>query len=141
MSINFFNEDVLMPEIDLEKIRLWIVQIIEKYQKYTGEINYIFCSDEYLLEINKKYLNHNYFTDIVSFNYCENTVISGDVFISIDRVDENAKTYQTEETELLRVIIHGVLHFVGFDDQTKEEMQKMRIAEDLAISDFIDSYK
>ncbi len=137
MSIEFFNEDVQLPELDFEKIKMWVVQIIEKYQKQVGDINYIFCSDEYLLEINQKHLNHDYFTDIISFNYCENNVISGDVFISTDRVNENAKTYQTGDTELLRVIIHGVLHFIGFDDQTKEETQKMRLAEDQAIEKII----
>ncbi|MDD2386871.1 MAG: rRNA maturation RNase YbeY [Bacteroidales bacterium] len=137
MSINFFNEDVQLPELDFKKIKMWVVQIIEKYQKQVGDINYIFCSDEYLLEINQKHLNHDYFTDIISFNYCENNVISGDVFISTDRVSENAKTYQTSDTELLRVIIHGVLHFVGFDDQTKEEIKKIRLAEDQAIAKFI----
>ncbi|MDD4148576.1 MAG: rRNA maturation RNase YbeY [Bacteroidales bacterium] len=138
MNIVFFNEDVQMPELDFNKIELWINQIVKNYQKKTGDINYIFCSDEYLLDINKKYLNHDFFTDIVSFNYCEGNIVSGDIFISLDRVNENAREYQTPDTELLRVMIHGVLHFIGLDDQTTAEKQIMRLAEDAAIHKFIE---
>ena len=138
MNIVFFNEDVQMPEIDFNKIELWVNQIVENYQKQTGDINYIFCSDEYLLEINKKYLNHDYFTDIISFNYCEGNIVSGDIFISLDRVGENAIEFQTLDTEILRVLIHGVLHLIGLDDQTAAEKQIMRLAEDTAIQKFIE---
>ena len=138
MNIIFFNEDVQMPQLDFNKIELWVNQIVKNHQKQTGDINYIFCSDEYLLEINKKYLNHDYFTDIVSFNYCEGNIVSGDIFISLDRVGENAIEFQTLDTEMLRVLIHGVLHLIGLDDQTTAEKQIMRLAEDTAIQKFIE---
>ena len=92
-----------------------------------GEINYIFCSDPYLLEINKQYLGHDYFTDILTFDYSQKPVVSGDLFISIDTVRENAEYYgATFEEELHRVIVHGLLHLIGYDDHTPEEQKTMR---------------
>lgn len=99
----------------------------------TGNINYIFCSDEYLLEMNKKHLNHDFFTDIITFDYCEDKIISGDMYISIDRIKENALLLGTEEFEYFRVIIHGILHLCGYEDDTLEETADMRNQEDEAL--------
>ena len=109
--------------------------IVDLYGKKTGSINFIFCSDDKILEINKSYLKHNYYTDVISFDYTENkAAISGDIFISIDMVLHNAKKFNSAfNLELMRVIIHGVLHFLGQKDKTKNETKKMREAENSAI--------
>ena len=103
------------------------ISVIKAENKQIGEINCIFCDDEYLLEKNKTYLNHNTLTDIITFDYSEKDEISGDLFISIERVRENAKIYNvTFELELSRVLIHGILHLIGFGDKTDEEIKTMR---------------
>lgn len=102
--------------------------------KETGEINYIFCSDDYLLDINKKYLKHDYYTDIISFQ-SDNDPLSGDIFISIDRVRDNAKNLKIDfKNELFRVISHGLLHFIGYKDKTREDKQLMTAKENELIS-------
>jgi probable rRNA maturation factor len=133
MSVSFFNEDVDMPNLNVSSIKKWIIKIINNQEKITGNINYIFCSDLYLLEINKKYLNHDYFTDIVTFDYCEDEIVSGDIFISVDRVAENSEIYKSGNTELYRVIVHGILHLLGFNDSSIEEQTEMRAKEDECI--------
>ena len=100
-----------------------------------GDISVIFCSDNYILDVNIKYLGHDYFTDIITFDYCEGDRLSGDLFISIDSVRENAVHYGTEfEDELNRVMVHGVLHLVGYDDHTAAEKKEMRAKEDYYLS-------
>ena len=95
-----------------------------------GDINIIFCSDNYILDVNMKYLQHDYFTDIITFDYCEKDILSGDLFISIDSVRENALFYGTEfSDELNRVMVHGLLHLIGYDDHTEEEIATMRSKE------------
>ena len=92
-----------------------------------GDINVIFCSDNYILDVNMKYLQHDYFTDIITFDYCEGKVLSGDLFISVDSVRENSIEFGTDfEEELHRVIVHGVLHLIGYDDHTEEDKKVMR---------------
>ena len=114
--------------------RDWIRQGIELYGSELGEINYFFYSDDDLLEINIKHLNHNTYTDIISFDYTVGNIISGDICISIDRVKENAKQFSSGFTdELARVMSHGVLHFLGYKDKTEEEKIKMRNNEDVFI--------
>ena len=96
-----------------------------------GDVNIIFCSDNYILDINIRYLQHDYFTDIITFDYCEDKILSGDLFISIDSVQENAKEYGSDfEEELHRVIVHGILHLIGYDDHTPEDQKIMRSKED-----------
>lgn len=105
--------------------------VAESEVKKLGDISIIFCSDNYILDVNIKYLHHDYFTDIITFDYCEGNVLSGDLFISIDSVRENAVEYGTEfEDELNRVIVHGVLHLIGYDDHTEEDQKEMRSKED-----------
>jgi len=128
--IRFFCEDVKFNLKDKLKVKRWVKNIILHQEAKLGDINIIFCSDEYLLGVNKKHLNHNYYTDIITFNYNTKS-INGDLFISIDRVFENAdKENVPRETETLRVIIHGVLHLLGFNDKTKKEKTIIRAKED-----------
>lgn len=116
------------------KIKQWIKQVIEAKGKKTGNITYIFCDDEYLLEVNKQYLQHDYYTDVITFDYVENDLISGDIFISTDRVRENALAFGSSETEELhRVIIHGALHLLGLKDKNEKEASQMRQAENEAL--------
>lgn len=113
------------------KIKSWIRSVIEEKGMKLGDISYIFCDDEYLLEVNKTYLNHDYFTDIISFDYSDKDKVAGDLFISIDRVRDNAQSLNQEfEKELYRVIIHGVLHLLGLKDKTEAQEKEMRKAEE-----------
>lgn len=115
----------------------WIDAVIESEGKEPGEINYIFCDDEYLHNINMQYLNHDTLTDIISFDYCIGDLISGDIFISIERVLDNAKDYEVSfNEELLRVLAHGVLHYCGYKDKTENEALLMRTKEQEKIDMF-----
>lgn len=115
----------------------WIDYVIESEGKEPGEINYIFCDDEYLHNINMQYLNHDTLTDIISFDYCIGDLISGDIFISVERVQDNAKEYEVSfNEELLRVLAHGVLHYCGYKDKTDEEVLLMRTKEQEKIDMF-----
>lgn len=130
-----FSEECSFRLKDKLKIKRWIKQVIENYGYKLGEVSYVFCSDERILEVNKQYLSHDFYTDIITFDYVEKERISGDIFISIDRVEENAKDFNvTFQQELLRVIIHGVLHLLGFEDHSQEEQQIMRQKENEAIA-------
>ena len=128
MAILFSIEDISFNLKERNKIKQWIKKIVETEGKRLGNISYIFCSDEYLLVVNKKYLEHDTYTDIITFDYTENSeIISGDIFISIDRVKENAKEFKVAfEEELRRVIIHGVLHLLGYPDKKPNEEKIMR---------------
>jgi probable rRNA maturation factor len=124
---NIFFEDVVEFEFEHHKCCNKISKIIEVENREEGELSFVFCSDEYLLNINKQFLNHDYFTDIITFSYCEDLIVSGDIFISVDRIKENAIKFKvTFENELLRVMIHGVLHLLGYDDGTTKEKKIMR---------------
>lgn len=121
------KEDVSFLPKNKLALRNWINSSIIKEGKNPNDINFIYCSDEYLLELNKSSLNHDYYTDIITFDYCEGKEVSGDLFISIDRVRENAKEMNlTFEDELHRVMIHGVLHLCGYKDKTKKDAETMR---------------
>jgi len=121
-------------------LKNWIQEVIRLNNHQTGHLSFVFCNDDYLLEINKKFLNHDYYTDIITFDYNESHIVSGDLIISIDRVKENALTHQcTFQLELYRVIIHGVLHLLGFSDKTEIQKKKMRELENLSINQLIDS--
>ncbi len=130
MNILFFNEDIDKFDFDSGLCQTWILNCIENFNKSVGDLNFIFTSDNYLLEINKQYLQHDYYTDIITFDYCVENTISGDIYISIDRVKENALEYKQSFTqELHRVIIHGVLHLIGLNDHSDSEKKEMRNAE------------
>jgi rRNA maturation RNase YbeY len=135
--IYFFAEEVTYPlSEDQEKnISAWIQKVVELEKHTIGCINYIFCSDEYLHNINLSHLKHDTYTDIITFDYCENNIITTDIFISVDRVKENAKKFKkTFIEELCRVMVHGVLHLVGYKDKTKTEQTIMREKEDFYLT-------
>lgn len=113
----------------------WLRLVAESEIRRLGDINIIFCSDNYILDINQQYLGHDYFTDIITFDYCEGDRLSGDLFISVDSVRENAMEFnQTFERELDRVMVHGILHLIGYDDHTKVQQKEMRAKEDYYLS-------
>ena len=135
MSIQYCSEDVSVPKFQKRKITAWIKKTIVCEEKTPGDISFIFCSDNYLLEVNKQYLNHDYFTDIITFDYVENNLISGDIFISCDRVRENGEEFNTGfENELLRIIIHGVLHLLGYKDKNKKDKLLMTEKENVYLN-------
>lgn len=122
-------------KLEIEQIEIWLKSTAESEGKVFGVVTLVFGTDDWLLEKNKEFLNHDYYTDIITFDYSEDTLISGDLLISIDRVEENAKVHNvSRETELMRVIIHGVLHLIGYNDKTTEESKIMRKKEDYYLS-------
>jgi len=135
-KINFFTEDVEFKLKNKTHLRKWIIGSIKAEGSYVGELNFIFCSDEYLLKINQEYLNHDTYTDIITFdNSNEEEEISGDIFISIERVADNASKFKIDQqTELHRVIIHGVLHLLGFLDKTIADKTLMTSKENQYLS-------
>ncbi|MBN2892799.1 MAG: rRNA maturation RNase YbeY [Bacteroidales bacterium] len=136
--INFFYEDTEFRLSQLKIIDSWIKDVVCGFDREIGELTYILTSDKYLLSINQKFLNHDFYTDVITFNYCDGSVLSGDIFISYDRVKDNSIKYkQTFCSELLRVIIHGVLHLLGFDDKTDSEKEQMRVLEENCLSNLI----
>ena len=134
MNIDFNFEDVDFALPDEQSLKDWIDYAVKNEQCFTGNLSYIFCSDEYLWNMNKQYLGHDYYTDIITFDYVEDKYVSGDMFISYDRVCDNAENFNvSRETELLRVMIHGVLHLVGYDDLTDEQEAEIHKMEDFYI--------
>lgn len=134
ISFNYQTQFKLDNE---EQFSCWISRVIQSESKKEGDINYIFCNDDYLLDLNQKYLNHDTLTDIISFDYCVGNELHGDIFISIERVTENAIEFQIPfQDELKRVVIHGILHYCGYKDKTITEEQIMRQKEDQKIKLF-----
>lgn len=118
-----------------EELLQWLTSVIEAEQKQMGEINYIFCDDAYLHKLNVEYLNHDTLTDVISFDYTSGDVISGDVYISVERVEDNAADFKTSFTdELSRVMVHGLLHYCGYKDKSEDEAKEMRAKENLYLS-------
>ncbi len=120
--------------------KIWLQQVIRKEGKVPGDISYIFCDDEYMLERNNTFLNHDTYTDIITFDECVGDVVSGSILISLDRVNENAKLFEkTYDNELLRVVVHGTLHLCGYKDKSEEEAQMMRQKENESLALLINS--
>ena len=129
--IRFQVIDVMMPQLDLDRVRAWIEAVVDREGYQVGEMYYYFCSDEALLDINQRRLGHDFYTDIVTFPLVEGTLISSEFCLSLDRIAENSLNFgRSFESELLRVIIHGVLHLVGYDDHTDEDRVEMRSKEE-----------
>lgn len=131
--IDFHFHEIQIFPFPEKQFREWILFLIKNEQYVTGDINIIFCSDQYLYEMNVSYLNHDYYTDVITFDYSnpEIKLVSGDIFISIDRIADNAKTNGFPFlTELLRVVFHGVLHLIGYKDKSKDEKKIMTLKED-----------
>lgn len=127
-------EDVKMPVFPKRKTSVWIKMIAEKHGKRVGDVAFIFCSDEKILEVNFAYLAHDYYTDIITFDYSKDQVINGDLFISTDTIATNAAKYEvTFENELYRVLIHGILHLCGIDDKSEKQRVRMRMLENEAL--------
>lgn len=133
--VSYFYEDTKFQFKGKLLNNRWLKLVAESEIKRLGDINIIFCSDNYILDINLRYLQHDYFTDIITFDYCEGDRLSGDLFISVDSVRENSIFYKTEfEEELHRVIVHGLLHLIGYDDHTEEDQKIMRSKENYYLS-------
>lgn len=136
ISYNFLNDEV--PEFDPEFFVLALPELISMEGKEAGDISLIFCNDEQLFVMNKKHLDHDYYTDVITFDYTLHNYISGDVFVSVDRVRENAIEYKTTfHIEMYRVVFHGILHLLGFNDKIEHELLEMRSKEDLYINHFV----
>ena len=135
-TINFFSEKIRFKLSNSEKTSSWIKSVVKKEKCTLISLNYIFCSDEYLKQINTEYLGHKTYTDIVTFNFNPSKgKIEGEIYISVDRVRDNSKTFKSDfQTEMHRVIIHGVLHLIGFNDKNKREKTLMREKEDTYLS-------
>ncbi len=133
--IQFFYEN--LPETVNSDYKTWLEDIILSEEKKTGEINYIFCDDEYLLKVNQDYLQHDYYTDIITFDYVKGKTISGEIFVSLQRISDNASTLSKDyEEELRRVLAHGILHLCGYKDKTEEEELLMRSKEDFYLAKY-----
>ena len=131
IMVSYFFEDTNFKFNRRRLTSQWLKFTAESEIKRIRQVNIIFCSDNYILDINQKYLQHDYFTDIITFDYCEGNTLSGDLFISVDTVRENAIFYGTEfDDELNRVIVHGLLHLIGYDDHSEEDQKTMRSKED-----------
>ncbi len=123
-----------MPQLPKRTISAWIKQVVNNNGFKVGDISYIFCSDEKILEVNKEYLQHDYYTDIITFDYTEENVINGDIFVSLDTVKSNAEQFSVSfEKELRRVLIHGILHLCGQADKSTSEKAEMTRKEDEAL--------
>jgi rRNA maturation RNase YbeY len=132
--INYISENIDFQLNNQKEISLWLQRTAAVYKKKIGTLNYIFCSDEMILNINNQYLNHNYFTDIITFDYCTQAIVSGDIYISIETVLSNAQKYKTQfDNELYRVIIHGLLHLTGQNDKTEYDQKEMTRKENAAL--------
>ena len=133
--ISFLTENIKMPKIDRKAVRAWIAAVAATYNgRKVGNLNYIFCNDDRILEVNKEFLGHDYFTDIITFDYSEPSVVSGDMFISLETVETNSFKFHTSyDKELMRVIIHGVLHLCGINDKGPGERAIMEAAENRAL--------
>lgn len=133
--IRYFSEGIKFDLQGKLANNRWLRFVAEAEAKRIGEVNIIFCSDPYILDVNINYLGHDYYTDIITFDYVEGDVLSGDLFISIDSVRENASFYRADfPTELRRVMVHGLLHLIGYDDHTPAEQKEMRSKEDYYLS-------
>lgn len=133
--VSYFFENTDFKLKGKTRIKQWLKLVAESEIFTLGNVSVIFCSDNYILDINQRYLQHDYFTDIITFDYTEGTKISGDLFISVDSVRENSIEYGTEfKDELHRVIVHGILHLIGYDDHSEEDIKVMRAKEDYYLS-------
>lgn len=133
--ISYFLEDTNFKFNTRRRTSRWLKSVAEIENRSIGEINIIFCSDPYILDLNIKSLNHHFFTDIITFDYCEGDILSGDLYISVDTVRANAEFYNADfDNELYRVIVHGLLHLIGYDDHSDEEIAVMRSKEDFCLN-------
>lgn len=137
-SFQWLNDGVEMPRLNFEKVENWIIEVAHEHGKIVGSLNYIFCNDEKIIEVNRQFLNHDYFTDIITFDNTRGKMISGDMFISLDTILTNAeKVGEPYERELHRVIVHGVLHLCGINDKGPGEREIMEAHENAALLELV----
>lgn len=137
ISIHYIDIEEV-PDLHPELLVLWLEEAVDSEGLVCGDLNLIFCSDDHLLGVNRDYLDHDYYTDIITFDYRENEVVSGDLFISVDRVLDNSKAFNEPFLkELRRVCVHGVMHLCGYGDKTDEESAQMRIKEDFYLNNYV----
>lgn len=135
--ISYEIKNVEMPELDFAKVDIWLNKVATHFSKQIGNLNYLFCNDEEILRVNQEFLQHDYFTDIITFDYSYKDKVSGDVFISLDTVKSNSEELNISYTsELLRVIVHGLLHLCGIEDKGESQRKVMEHQEDLALEMF-----
>ena len=140
-NISFHSEGVNTKTPSKHLLKAWIKELVSNHGKKVGELAFVFCSDEKILEVNQNFLQHDYYTDIITFDYCEGEIVSGDIFISVERVAENATSHNIEyNTEIIRVLAHGVLHLIGFQDKSPKKKKEMTENEDLCISLFFTKF-
>ena len=133
--ITYNSLSIALPNIDQTIVTEWIGRVAESHHRVVGDINYVFCNDEEILEVNRRYLQHDYYTDIITFDYGRGNVLSGDLYISLDTVRSNAELLgKPYDEELHRVLVHGVLHLVGINDKGPGERELMEAAEDAALA-------
>ena len=133
--ITYNSLSIALPNIDQTTVTEWIGRVTESHQRVVGDINYVFCNDEEILDVNRRYLQHDYYTDIITFDYGRGNVLSGDLYISLDTVRSNAELLgKPYDEELHRVLVHGVLHLVGINDKGPGERELMEAAEDAALA-------
>ncbi len=135
--INFTSKKVTMPDFSQEEVRSWIIEVATRHGRKVGDLTYIFCDDEKILEVNRQFLQHDYYTDIITFDYSNRRRISGDMFISLDTIRSNAELFgRAYDEELMRVVIHGVLHLCGINDKGEGEREIMEQYENEALALF-----
>ena len=135
MAISFFSEDTNYSVKNRRLLTNWVKSCIANEGKKCGDISFIFCSDDHLLSINRQYLQHDYYTDVITFDYCNGDIVTGDIFVSVDTVRENSALFNKAFLdELHRVIIHGILHLCGHGDKSDEDASKMRLLEDNSLN-------
>lgn len=136
MAINYFSEKPEFKFKNKRKTTNWLKEVISANHKVLGELSFIFCTDEQLLEINQTYLKHFYLTDVITFSYNNGEIINGDIYISVDRISENASIFGVSfDSELFRIMVHGVLHLLGYNDKTKKQEKEMRALEDFYLKE------
>lgn len=133
-NIQYLTDGVNLPDLDWAKVNAWIGKVAENHSRIPGNITYIFCNDDKIIEVNRQFLQHDYYTDIITFDYSRGKLVSGDMFISLDTVKSNSEQFGYDyNTELLRVIIHGILHLCGIDDKGPGEREIMELHENQAL--------
>lgn len=133
-KIQFLTESVTLPNFNWDTINVWITEVAKSHNRILGNITYIFCNDDKIINVNRQFLQHDYYTDIITFDYSRGKLISGDMFISLDTVKSNSEQFGYDyNTELLRVIIHGILHLCGIDDKGPGEREIMELHENQAL--------
>lgn len=133
--INFTAKKIAMPDFAQDKVRAWIIEVAARHERKVGDLTYIFCDDEKILDVNRQFLKHDYYTDIITFDYSNRRRISGDIFISLDTIKSNAELFgRAYDEELMRVVIHGVLHLCGINDKGEGEREIMEQHENEALA-------